>query len=80
MTHVEVEFSLTPKQVAEAFWALDSVKQAEMMQHLYEIAGEYKLMMQGMYLRDDCIARGDDSLAAFQTLFASAFKYAGEHC
>jgi hypothetical protein len=76
---ISAEIKLTPRQVAEAFWSLDSVQQAEMMKCLYDIAGEYKLMMQGMYLRDDCIARGDESIGAFQTLFASAFKYAGSH-
>jgi hypothetical protein len=77
---ISAEIKLTPKQVADALWNMGSDEQAEMLKHLYDIAGgNHKLMMQGMGLRDDCIARGDESLEAFHTLFASAFKYAGSH-
>lgn len=76
---LSAEIKLTPKQVAEALWNMGSDEQAEMLKHLYDMAGNHKLMMQAMAVRDDCIARGDESLEAFQTLFASAFKYAGSH-
>lgn len=76
---ISTQVKLTPKQVAEAMWGMGSDEQAEMLKHLYDMAGSHRLMMQAMAVRDDCIARGDESLEAFQTLFAGAFKFAGSH-
>jgi hypothetical protein len=48
-----------------------------MFKHLYDTAGsEHKLMLQFLYVRDDCIERGDESLGAFQALFSSAYTHA----
>ncbi|MCP4254889.1 MAG: hypothetical protein GY775_16085 [Candidatus Scalindua sp.] len=76
MTTVKVEVKHTPKEMAELLWQMYSDDQAEMFKHLYDLAGgEHHLMMQFMCTRDHCEKRGDESLAAFQALFSSAYKY-----
>lgn len=32
-------FEITPKQLAEAFWELDSMEQADFFQHLFVVSG-----------------------------------------
>jgi hypothetical protein len=72
-----INISPTPKEVAELIWSMGSDEQAEMFKHLYDTAGsEHKLMLQFLYVRDDCIERGDESLGAFQALFSSAYTHA----
>lgn len=67
----------TPKEMAVLLWNMYSTDQAEMLNHLYEIAGgEYDLMMQFLAVRRDCESRNDNSLAAFQALFSCAFTHA----
>ena len=74
---ISTDVKLTPKQVAEVLWGMGSDEQAEVLNCLYELSGgDYLLVMQSMAVRDECIRRGDNSLGAFQTLFASAFPYA----
>lgn len=73
---LKADVKLTPEQVAEAIWNLNGDEQAEMFNHLYNIAGgSYLLMMQFMYVRDACKERKDNSLDAFQYMFSSAYKY-----
>lgn len=74
-TSIKVE--PTPREMAELLWRMYDTDQAEMLQHLYEIAGsEHDLMMQFLAVRKKCEERNDNSLAAFQALFSSAFVYA----
>ncbi|MBL4891434.1 MAG: hypothetical protein JKX91_06365 [Rhizobiaceae bacterium] len=71
-----VEVKPTPKEMAELLWNMCSDEQAEMFKHLFDAAGsEHKLMMQFMYVRDDCEERNDESLGAFQAMFSSCYKY-----
>ena len=76
---IKTDIELTPKQAAEAIYSLDSIQQAEMFEHIYTLYGsDHTIMMQFMCARDKCIERGGkngNSLAAFQSMFASAFKY-----
>lgn len=70
---VTTEIKPTPKEVADIIWGMYSDEQAEMLSHLLEVAGgEHNLMMQFMGVRDDCDENG---LAAFQSMFASAYKH-----
>lgn len=74
--NVSIEVKPTPKEMAGLIWDMGSDEQAEMLKHLHDAAGgEYHLMMQFMYVRDECEARKDESLGAFQAMFSSAFKY-----
>ncbi len=42
----ETTITLTPKQVAEALWSMDSIGQAEMLHELYQLSdGSHLLMM-----------------------------------
>ena len=71
-----VNIKPTPKQVAEIIWGMYSDEQAEMFEHLHNLAGsEHNLMTQFMCTRDHCVKRGGNSLGAFQAMFSSAFKY-----
>ena len=79
MTKLIAEVTLSPKQVAEAIYQLNSEEQAEMFEHLHDYYGsDHYLMMQFLYARDDCITRGGihgKALSAFQSMFSSAYKY-----
>ena len=70
-TQIKAEVSLTPEQVAEAFWCLMDDEQAVFFAHLHRIAGT-KLCMQMAYLSDrliDMDRAGDrDGWAAFETI------------
>ena len=73
---IEVEYEPTALEVAGMIWSLGSDEQADMFNHLLELAGsEHTLMMQFMACRDECEVREDDALAAFQAMFSSAYKY-----
>lgn len=80
---VETNVKLKPAQMAELIWDMWDDEQAEMLHHLLVIAGsEHNLMMQFLQVRDRCEKReskdsNDKSLAAFQSMFASGFKYFG---
>ena len=80
MTIHEVEINLTPKQVAEAVYSLNSEQQAEMFEHLHDCyKGDHYLMMQFLCTRDWCMDRGGiygKAMSAFQCMFASAYRYA----
>lgn len=70
------EVKLTPEQIAEGLWELDADEQADMLNHLFNIAGgSHPLTMQFLYCREACEKRQDRSLEAFQYMFASAFKH-----
>ena len=59
MTTLTAEVQLTPKQVAEAIYQMDSEKQAEMFEHLHDCyEGDHYLMTQFLCTRDWCIERG----------------------
>lgn len=80
---VVAEYSPTVSDLAYHFWELDYDEQAEFMAELYEKAGEYKLMLQFLYVRQECEKRkdadpSDTALDCFQTMFAAAFKYFGD--
>jgi hypothetical protein len=79
MGKLTAEVSLTPKQVAEAIFELNSEDQAEMFEHLHEYyEGDHYLMMQFMCTRESCMERGGiygKAMSAFQTMFSSAYKY-----
>ena len=76
---LEAEIKLTPKQVAEAIFNMDSIQQAEMFEHLHDVyESDHYLMTQFLCTRDWCMERGGihgKAMSAFQTMFASAFKY-----
>ena len=76
-----IEVMPTPKEMAEIIWEMDSDEQAQIFAELHRAAGsEHNLMMQFLYVRDDCVKlrdNGDDTaLGAFQAMFSSAYKYA----
>jgi hypothetical protein len=77
----EMIITLTPAQVAEAIWSMNSEAQAEMFHELYQLSeGSHYLMMQFMGTRDKCVERkqrdsADESLDAFQAMFSSAYKW-----
>ena len=78
---LDVKINATPEKIAKLIWQLGSDEQAEMMHHLLKLAGsEHKLMTQFLYTRDSCEERlqqdpEDLALTAFQTMYASAYKY-----
>ena len=75
-----VSVKLTPEELAEEYWELTSDEMADFYNHLYECAGgSHKLMMQGLYTREECEQRKDKSLEAFQYMFASALKHMIKH-
>ena len=79
----QIEIKLTAKEVAEQIWNLGSDEQAVMFEELLKVAcSEHNLMMQFLYVRDECAvlekSGRPESMAAFQLMFASAYKYFGE--
>lgn len=73
---VSAEFKPTPAQMAEIFWRMGSDEQAIFFEELQGLAGDHSLMMQGLAIRQECEeSRNDFALEAFQSLFASAYKY-----
>ena len=77
---INLKVNLSPKEVAEAIYFLDSEQQAEMFEHLHDVyQGDHYLMSQFLCTRDWCLRRDGlhgKAMSAFQTMFASAFKYA----
>jgi hypothetical protein len=75
------EANITIKQVASLVWSLGSDEQAEFFEELMREAGtEHKLMMQFLYVRDECerLKKEEDrplAMDCFQSMFASAYKY-----
>jgi hypothetical protein len=73
---IKQEVRLTPDQVAEAIWEMDTSEQADMLNKLIELSdGSHKLMMQFLGVRQESETRDDRSLEAFQIMFSSAYKY-----
>lgn len=82
--NIQTTITLSPEQVAEALWGLDSKQQAEMFSHLFKLSdGSHRLMMQFLDTYDWCKElrdKGDpDGLDAFQSMFACAFPKASEY-
>ena len=68
----------SPKFVAMLLWNMSSEKQAEVLQHLSQLAGnQHKLMTQGIYIRDYAEEENPEALEAYQSLFSAAYKYMG---
>lgn len=67
--NVTATFNISPKQLAEAFWELDAMEQAEFFSRLVEIAGSLNLDNQmynvGEWARS---ANIDDCLTAMKTV------------
>ena len=77
---METIIKLDVNDVAEAVWNMNSDEQAELLSRLYELSeGSHRLVLQGLSVRESCEKKNDDSLEAFQYLFASAFKYLTHH-
>ena len=73
--------ALTPEQVADAFWRMDSAQQADFFAALERMAG-YRLCLQmGFVVNEiaDRSERGDhEAQQGFQTMLAHAADYAEE--
>ena len=68
----------SPKFVAMLLWNMDSEKQAEVLQHLSQLAGnQHRLMTQGIYIRNYAEEANPEALEAYQSLFSAAYKYMG---
>lgn len=75
-----IEVELTPEELAQQFWALDSEQMAMFFQALGNCSGDqHKLCTQMLYTRDACESHDDGSLECFQLIGASAFKYMDMH-
>lgn len=73
---VSAEFEPNPAQMAELFWRMGSDEQAVFFEELQGLAGSHLLMMQGLAIRQECEnSNNEHALEAFQSLFASAYKY-----
>jgi hypothetical protein len=76
---IRADVELTPRQVAEAFWALDSEQQASFFAELDRIAG-LKLCFQMAWVVRSIIERNDsgdhDAMNGFQTMLAHAQDFA----
>lgn len=75
-----VSITLTPKEVAQQIWSMWGDEQVDMFAELLNLAGsEHDLMMQFLHVRDRCEEEAKkgkpESLAAFQVMFSSAYKY-----
>ncbi|KAF1008962.1 MAG: hypothetical protein GAK28_00594 [Luteibacter sp.] len=75
---VTAEAHLTPDQLAECFWELDSDEQARFMARLHQVAGA-GLGFQAIAIRESCERLNKlgeyAALDAFQTLGGHAYKF-----
>jgi hypothetical protein len=70
-----LDISLTPEQLAEAWWHMGSDEQARFYAHLYRIAG-HLLCMQAAHITQSIVESGDfDARDGWQTLHGHASEY-----
>lgn len=76
---IRADIELTPRQVAEAFWALDCEQQASFFAELDRIAG-LKLCFQMAWVVRSIVERNDrgehDAMNGFRTMLAHAQDFA----
>lgn len=70
-----VNVKLSPEQLAEEFWNMDSEEQARFYKKLMNEAGSHFLILQSIAIRESCERIGKDALDGFQYMGSSAFEF-----
>lgn len=66
---------ITPEKLAEMFWELDCEQQSDFFKHLLEVAGDFDLMSQMIWVYQWAEENDKKALEGFQVVGSAAYKH-----